>query len=373
MPNEWRPLSKIIINNIEYQVTDQIVQELLEIIQENNGEVSLRLNNLNTRVNNNYSYIQTINNYLPSYTNVQSNWNETNTLSYSYIQNKPNIIKDSNDSLIISNNNAYITMYSHGSINILSKNDYSLGDASINIGNGEISFNTNVVNIGNSNFTTNSRPYYYNENGEDYFAFQSESFQGSIRIFNNDERDLDEISDGIYKIRYVWYVEDNGEQISDDIIINQGILIQKSQYDIENFDINDPETYEYISTPLKKDQYMYIDGIIKHRTTDTEDISNWQEWQIIGNSKSDWNENNNTSYSYILNKPTFKTVNNESLVGSGNIVVSGLPQVSSSDNGKILMVVNGQWQLVSPSVLYSGNGIPNNNYGNNGDLFIQTD
>lgn len=159
MPNEWRPLSKIIINNIEYQVTDQIVQELLEIIQENNGEVSLRLNNLNTRVNNNYSYIQTINNYLPSYTNVQI----------------------------------------------------------------------------------------------------------------------------------------------------------------------------------------------------------------------DWNENDNTSNSYILNKPTFKTVNNESLVGSGNIVVSGLPQVSSSDNGKILMVVNGQWQLVSPSVLYSGNGIPNNNYGNNGDLFIQTD
>lgn len=159
MPNEWRPLSKIIINNIEYQVTDQIVQELLEIIQENNGEVSLRLNNLNTRVNNNYSYIQTINNYLPSYTNVQIDWNETD----------------------------------------------------------------------------------------------------------------------------------------------------------------------------------------------------------------------NISNSYILNKPTFKTVNNESLIGSGNIVVSGLPQVSSSDNGKILMVVNGQWQLVSPSVLYSGNGIPNNNYGNNGDLFIQTD
>ena len=32
-----------------------------------------------------------------------------------------------------------------------------------------------------------------------------------------------------------------------------------------------------------------------------------------------------------------------------NIVASGLPQVSASDNGKILMVVNGQWQLVSPS------------------------
>ena len=70
---------------------------------------------------------------------------------------------------------------------------------------------------------------------------------------------------------------------------------------------------------------------------------------------------------------SIKTVNNESLVGTGNIVISGLPQVSSTDNGKILMVVNGQWQLVSPSVLYSGSGVPNNANGNNGDLYMQTD
>lgn len=70
---------------------------------------------------------------------------------------------------------------------------------------------------------------------------------------------------------------------------------------------------------------------------------------------------------------SIKTVNNESLVGSGNVVISGLPQVSASDNGKILMVVNGQWQLVSPSVLYTGQGIPNNAQGNNGDIYMQTD
>lgn len=70
---------------------------------------------------------------------------------------------------------------------------------------------------------------------------------------------------------------------------------------------------------------------------------------------------------------SIKTVNNESLVGTGNIVISGLPQVSAADNGKILMVVNGQWQLVSPSALYSGQGVPNNAQGNNGDLYMQTD
>ena len=80
-----------------------------------------------------------------------------------------------------------------------------------------------------------------------------------------------------------------------------------------------------------------------------------------------------SSYSASSFIRSIKTVNNESLVGTGNIVVSGLPQVSASDNGKILMVVNGQWQLVSPSVLYSGSGIPNNANGNNGDLFIQTE
>ena len=82
-----------------------------------------------------------------------------------------------------------------------------------------------------------------------------------------------------------------------------------------------------------------------------------------------------SSYTYsdfLTEHQSIKTVNNESLIGTGNVVVSGLPQVSSADNGKILMVVNGQWQLVSPSVLYSGQGVPNNAQGNNGDLYMQT-
>jgi hypothetical protein len=37
------------------------------------------------------------------------------------------------------------------------------------------------------------------------------------------------------------------------------------------------------------------------------------------------------------------------------------------------MVINGQWALVSPSVLYTGNGVPNDIDGNNGDLYIETD
>ena len=53
-------------------------------------------------------------------------------------------------------------------------------------------------------------------------------------------------------------------------------------------------------------------------------------------------------------------------------ITSGLPAVTSSDNGKILMVVNGSWTLVTPVTLYSGNATPSNSNGNNGDLYIQS-
>lgn len=42
-----------------------------------------------------------------------------------------------------------------------------------------------------------------------------------------------------------------------------------------------------------------------------------------------------------------KTINNTSILGSGNITIDTLPAVSQSDNGKILKVVNGVWTAVS--------------------------
>ena len=53
-------------------------------------------------------------------------------------------------------------------------------------------------------------------------------------------------------------------------------------------------------------------------------------------------------------------------------IPEGLPTVSSSDNGKVLQVVNGSWTLVTPVNIYSGNGSPDNSQGTNGDLYIQT-
>ena len=69
---------------------------------------------------------------------------------------------------------------------------------------------------------------------------------------------------------------------------------------------------------------------------------------------------------------SIKTINNQTITGSGNVNISGLPTVTSADNGKVLMVVNGAWQLVSPVTLYSGSGTPANAQGNNGDLYVQS-
>ena len=49
-----------------------------------------------------------------------------------------------------------------------------------------------------------------------------------------------------------------------------------------------------------------------------------------------------------------------------------LPAVSSSQNGQVLQVVNGQWTLVTPVSIYSGSSNPNNSQGTNGDLYLQT-
>ena len=71
------------------------------------------------------------------------------------------------------------------------------------------------------------------------------------------------------------------------------------------------------------------------------------------------------------NVVTSTTLYNQVLtVGLGNI--AGLPAVTSSDNGKILRVVNGAWALVDPVTIYSGSGTPSQNLGVDGDIYLQT-
>ncbi len=55
---------------------------------------------------------------------------------------------------------------------------------------------------------------------------------------------------------------------------------------------------------------------------------------------------------------------------TGNTLMH-LPTISSSDNGKILQVVNGAWALITPITVYSGSNSPDNSLGNDGDIYLQ--
>ena len=72
--------------------------------------------------------------------------------------------------------------------------------------------------------------------------------------------------------------------------------------------------------------------------------------------------------------------------GSGNVVTdlsvsghtvtltkgSNVPVATSANAGKIPMITSsGGWEYVTPSAIYSGSATPNNNTGNNGDVYLQ--
>lgn len=48
-----------------------------------------------------------------------------------------------------------------------------------------------------------------------------------------------------------------------------------------------------------------------------------------------------------------------------------LPQVTASDNGKMLQVSNGAFSLMIPGTIYAGDGTPSSGTGNNGDIYLK--
>lgn len=64
-------------------------------------------------------------------------------------------------------------------------------------------------------------------------------------------------------------------------------------------------------------------------------------------------------------------VNKNLTLTKGN--VSGLPAVTGADEGKILMVSGGTWQLVSPTQIYTGIQPPSQSLGTDGDIYLQTE
>lgn len=63
---------------------------------------------------------------------------------------------------------------------------------------------------------------------------------------------------------------------------------------------------------------------------------------VISSSLNDLNTRLNTKQDTLVSGTNIKTINNQSILGSGNITLTGVPAFSASDNGKILGVVDGQ-------------------------------
>ena len=55
-----------------------------------------------------------------------------------------------------------------------------------------------------------------------------------------------------------------------------------------------------------------------------------------------------------------------------SVATSGMPSVTSADNGKILQVMSGSWTLTNPISIYTGSESPNNSTGINGDIYLQS-
>ena len=69
----------------------------------------------------------------------------------------------------------------------------------------------------------------------------------------------------------------------------------------------------------------------------------------------------------------FYSMGGVSALGSSQAGTSPVvPEPRSADNGKVLMVVNGAYALVSPTTLYTGSSAPSSSQGVNGDVYLQT-
>ena len=356
-------VSKFKINNNEYVIKDSLAQENISTIIDANQNlndrlekienedfkvISTSLNDLNNRINTLENGDFGEDNIIESITvndtqiipdankninisikeNVKPDWNAASG-SDAEILNKPNIVIENGG-----NNNSIIK--------------FSPFTLSIDAGSSnELLLQGSAIDINGLTFTDGGDVL--DGNGESILLKTLDCYSSEYEITS--EIDDNTLSNDVYKVNFYEVETDpaSGEMIGEHI--SKGLLIHNDN-----------------------NQYVIKDNEIKYRIYEN---GTWSEWQS-GVQKPDWNAASGSD-AEILNKPdlsnfitSIKTVNNESIVGTGNIVVPGLPTVTSADNGKILMVVNVQWQLVSPSVLYSGSGIPNNANGNNGDLYMQT-
>lgn len=371
--NDTNEISLLNINGTEYTIKDSLAQEsIVEIfsaISTNNEQIGSRINDLNTRL----STIEST-----QYENVKPDWN-AEPGSSAEILNKPTISSSGEQNVIehIVFNNSELTPTQNKTVEIAetdptvpnwakspTKPQYTAEE----VGAATLSdVQTEVANL------VDSAPETLNTLNE------------LANALNNDENFATTVSTQIGQK----YTKPGTGIPSTDLSDSVQSSLSKADTALQSFTETDPTVPSYVKSitqsnidswnaKLDSAPVTSVNGNVGDVNISIPQVNN-STVTITMNGATlttfTLNDSSNVTIdlgTVITSHQSIKTVNNESLVGTGNIVIPGLPQVSSADNGKILMVVNGQWALVSPVTLYSGSGTPNNAQGNNGDIYVQS-
>lgn len=369
--NDTNDISLLNINGTEYTIKDSLAQEsiveLFSAISTNNEQIGSRINDLNTRL----STIEGT-----QYENVKPDWN-AEPGSSAEILNKPTI--SSGEQNVIEHivfNNSELTPTQNKTVEITetdptvpswAKSPTKPQYTATEVGAATLSdVQTEVANL------VDSAPETLNTLNE------------LANALNNDENFATTVSTQIGQK----YTKPSTGIPSTDLSDSVQSSLSKADTALQSFTETDPTVPSHVKSitqsnidswnaKLDSAPVTSVNGNVGDVNISIPQVNN-STVTITMNGATlttfTLNDSSNVTIdlgTVLTSHQSIKTVNNQTIVGTGNVDISGLPSVTSADNGKVLMVVNGAWQLVNPVNVYSGIETPSNSQGNNGDIYIQ--
>lgn len=243
----------------------------------------------------------------------QSDWNESNQTSPSFIKNKPTI------------ENRFEVLNHDGTFESFSSAIFAMQAGKIYINPTLIIIPPSSMLWYNTKWRTNQN-LYVNQNAILISASEeaTQNSEGAVFCINPDWN----FGKDSVKFRLEvdgWdFVEPIFNSVSENMIDSQSNLIVDDEHHI----------------PSSKALLQLINNFIT-----LNDVP-------AGQQQVDWNETAINDPSYIKNRPAAFVVH-------------------QTDNDKILKVVNGAWTLVKPTIIYNGTSTPSANTGSDGDIYIQ--
>ena len=118
--------------------------------------------------------------------------------------------------------------------------------------------------------------------------------------------------------------------------------------------------------PLSSATYSHVTNDSIHVTSS--DKTTWSGKQDAINDLSDIRNGANSGASAYTAVTALSAITEDHIEDTGK----HLPDVTASDNGKMLTVVNAEWSPKMPITVYGGTDEPSGDLGNNGDIYLQS-